>query len=164
MHHIQATENTDTESAQLGLPVAHAELGKTGLTVGGFREIFLHSFAFLSSVRYRDMPVKSNCGEGVTQREKQRQPRQGCSSVTAREVCVFTGGTTQQSAVSVLRVGVRYSYLQKILNNISKRQNTVHKRAQGMGALVSDRSPAARQPFRNCSKIQLHAVTFNICH
>lgn len=97
------------------------ELGKTGLTVGGFREILLHSFAFLSSVRYRDMPVKSNCGEGVTQREKQRQPRQGCSSVTAREVCVFTGGTTQQSAVSVLRVGVRYSYLQKILNNISKR-------------------------------------------
>lgn len=59
------------------------------------------------------MPVKSNCGEGVTQREKQRQPRQGCSSVTAREVCVFTGGTTRQSAVSALRVGVRYSYLQK---------------------------------------------------
>lgn len=68
------------------------------------------------------MPVKGNCGEGVTQREKQHQPRQGCSSVTAREFCVFAGGTTQQSAVSALRAGVRYSYLQQnIKQNFLKR-------------------------------------------
>lgn len=111
---------TQTQSAQHGLPAAHAELGKPGLTVGGFREILLRSFAFLSSVRYHDMPVKSDGGEGVTQREKRRQPRQGCSSVTAGEVCVFTGGTTQQSAVSALRVGVRYSYLQKNIKQYFK--------------------------------------------